>query len=194
MPPKMKITKQDIVQTALDLIRRDGTAAINARNSASALGCSTQPVFSNFASMEELQRAVTEAAHQAYFDFLKAEAESGQYPVYKAFGIGYIRFAYEEKELFKMLFMCDRQGEDPVEAEDFEMSVKLIMEANGLSREQAKLMHLEMWVCVHGIATMLATSFFTPEWSLISQMISDIYRGLRLKHLQEETDHGCHQN
>ena len=50
MPPKVKITKDDIIQTTLDLLRKNGDAAINARSLASALNCSTQPIFSNFAS------------------------------------------------------------------------------------------------------------------------------------------------
>ena len=47
-------------------------------------------------------------------------------------------------------------------------------------------MHLEMWTCVHGIATMLATSFISLEWDLISDMLSDFYHGLRARHLKEE--------
>jgi hypothetical protein len=55
------------------------------------------------------------------------------------------------------------------------------MSATGASREKAHLLHLEMWMSVHGIATMLATSFFEPEWELISDMISDIYQGLKTR-------------
>ena len=194
MPPKVKITREDIVQTALDLVRAGGEATLNARLVAAALHCSTQPVFSNFATMEELQRAVIEAGYQYYLGFLEKEAESGKYPTYKAFGMAYVRFAYEEKELFKLMFMRDRHGAELEPTTDFEMSVNLIMSANGLSRERAHRMHMEMWVCVHGIATMLATSFFTPEWDAISEMTTDIYQGLRARHIQEEKDHGSHTN
>ena len=59
------------------------------------------------------------------------------------------------------------------------------MENTGLSREKAMLMHLEMWSAVHGIATMHATSFLTLDWELISNVISDIYQGIRTRHLEE---------
>ena len=186
MPPKVKVTKQDIVQTALDLIRTEGESALNARSIAAALGCSTQPVFSNFASMEELQQATVAAAYECYLNFLKNEAENGMYPMYKAFGMAYIRFAATEKELFKLLFMCDRKGESHTPTEDFETSVEYIVKTNGISREKAELMHVEMWACVHGIATMMATSFLILEDSLISTMLSDVYQGLREKHTKEE--------
>jgi hypothetical protein len=60
------------------------------------------------------------------------------------------------------------------------------MNANGITREKAMLMHLEMWAFVHGIGTMLATSFLDLDFELISNMISDVYQGIRAKHLGEE--------
>ncbi len=185
MAPKIKVTKKDIVETALTLIRRSGASAINARSIASALGCSTQPVFSNFATMEELQGAALCAAYEIYLDYIKSEVESRKYPEYKSFGMAYIRFAKDEKELFKLLFMRDRTGEEMSSSPDFEKSVQMIMNANGVTREKAELMHLEMWTLVHGIGTMLATSFLPLEWELVSDMLTDVYQGIRARHLSE---------
>ena len=186
MPPKVKITKEDIIETAVEIVRANGEGAINARAIAAALNCSTQPVFSNFATMDKLQEAVIIAAYDRYLGFLKSEVESGIYPQYKSFGMAYIRFAKEEKELFKLLFMRDRTGEDTSPSLDFEESVQMIMKANGVTMEKARLMHLEMWTCVHGIGTMLATSFLTLERDLISDMLTDVYQGIRARHLSEE--------
>ena len=62
MPPKVKVSKEQIVSAALDLIRHQGYDALNARSIAAALGCSTQPIFSNFTTMEELRGTVIQAA------------------------------------------------------------------------------------------------------------------------------------
>ena len=140
--------------------------------------------------MEELQYATAAAAYEIYTDFLAREVQEGKYPQYKAYGMAYIRFAKEERELFKLLFMCDREGMDPVSAPDFDASVEMIMNANGVSRERATLMHLEMWACVHGIGTMFATSFLSLEWELISDMLTDIYQGLRERLLSEVNENG----
>ncbi len=186
MPPKIKITKSDIIETALELIRKNGEEALNARSIAAAMGCSTQPIFSNFETMEELQGEVIRAAYDRYLSFLKSEAEGGKYPQYKAFGMAYIRFAKEEKELFKLLFMRDRKGEGLTPTADFEYSVEMIMRANGITKEKAELMHLEMWTCVHGIGTMLATSFLSLDRELIENMLTDVYQGIRARHLSKE--------
>ena len=186
MPPKVKVSREEIIKTCLEIVRTSGTDGINARNIAGVLGCSTQPIFSNFSSMEELEEATILAAYQIYLDFINEEVNSEKYPKYKAFGMAYIRFARQEKELFKLLFMRDRRGEDLTPSSDFEESVKIIMEANGISYEKAMLLHLEMWSCVHGIGTMLATSFLPLEEETISQMISDVYLGVRSRLLAEE--------
>ena len=179
MAPKVKITKEQILEVALELVCETGDPNVNARVLAKAIGCSTQPIYFNYATKEELEAAVLAAAHERYLGFIQREVASGQYPEYKAFGMAYIRFAKEAPTLFRMLFMRDNQGDAPTLTADYTASVELIMKANGISKEKAELMHLEMWACVHGIAVMLATSYFALDWDLISRMVSDVYQGVR---------------
>lgn len=185
MPPKIKITKEEIIKTTVALVRISGEGSINARAIADALNCSTQPIFSNFACMDDLRTAVIFDAYNLYLSFIENEVNSGKYPEYKAFGMAYIRFAMEEKELFKLLFMRDRTGEDLTPTKDFEQSAEIISKANGVSIETARLIHLETWACVHGIATMIVTSFLPLELDLISNMISDVYLGVRTRYTAE---------
>ena len=188
MPPRLKVTKEDVVKTTLNLVRINGQNSINARTVANALGCSTQPIFSNFSSIEKLQEAVMALAYDCYLDFIRQDVKSGKYPEYKASGMAYIRFAKEERELFKMLFMCDREGKELAPTSDFNTSVELIMNANGVSKEIAELIHLEMWSFVHGVATMSATCFLDLEWELISNMLTDIYQGVRMRYISKEEE------
>ena len=179
MPPRIKVAKEDIVNAALDIVRKNGVQAINARTVAASLICSTQPVFSNFATMEDLHLAVIQKAELLYQDYARQEIESGAFPLYKANGMAYIRFAKEEKELFKLLYMCDRTGEAIPEDNDLLHSMETIVRHNtGLDDPSSKLFHLEMWAYVHGIATMFATGFLDLEWELVSRMLTDSYQGL----------------
>ena len=190
MPPKVKVMRDEIIETTLDMIRKEGEEGINARSIAAVIGCSTQPIFSNFSSMEELLDETKKAAYGIYFSTIEKELNEGKYPPYKSFGMAYIRFANEEKQLFKWLFMCDRSDGELAHSEDFDASVELIKNANGISREKAQLIHLEMWSFVHGIATMLATSFLKLEWELISDMLTDVYLGIRTRHLTGDNANG----
>lgn len=180
MPPKVKITKEDIVNAAVDMVRQNGADAINARNIASHLNCSTQPIFSNFANMDDLRLAVIFQANELYRAYLTREIDEQNYPAYKASGIAYIRFAHEEKELFKLLFMRDRTDEESIEQIQFTDGMDTLLQKNtGLDSDTARLFHFEMWAYVHGIATMLATNFLKLDFELVSRMLSDAYLGMR---------------
>ena len=186
MPPRVKITREDIVNAAVEAVRKNGEQAINARTIAAMLNCSTQPVFSNFATMEELRLATVEKADELCQDYMRREVESGQYLPYKANGMAYIRFAREERELFKLLYMRDRKGEPiPEETEVSNQMETIVQQNTGLDGTEVKLFHLEMWAFVHGIAAMFATGFLDLSWDLVSKMLTDAYQGLRKQYGME---------
>ena len=186
MPPKVKITKEAIVQAAVEVVRTHGTQSLNARTLAARLQCSTQPIFSNFATMEDLRLAVMEHADKLCREYTQREVESGAYPVYKASGMAYIRFAKEENELFRLLYMCDRQGATLPEKSDLADQMESAVHQNtGLSGAEAGLFQMEMWAYVHGIAAMFATGFLDIEWELVSRMLTDVYQGLRKQYGME---------
>lgn len=186
MPPKVKVTKEDIICAAVDIVRKNGVQAINARTVATALNCSTQPVFSNFATMDELHSAVLERADALCRDYIRREVESGKFPTYKASGMAYIRFAKQERELFKLLYMCDRSGASIPENSELNNQMETLVHDNtGLESEDAKLFHFEMWAVVHGIATMFATGFLDIPWEVVSKMLTDTYLGLRKQYVME---------
>ncbi len=186
MPPKVKVTKEEIINAAVDIVRNSGAQAINARTIASALNCSTQPVFSNFATMDQLRLAVVEKADILCQEYMQREVDSGKFPAYKANGMAYIRFAKEEKELFKLLYMRDRSGESIPEGSELTEKMESMVHNNtGLSGGNAKLFHLEMWAYVHGIATMFATGFLDLDWELVSRMLTDSYQGLGKQYKKE---------
>ena len=186
MPPKTKITKEKIIEAAVQTVRESGADTLNARDLAGRLGCSTQPIFSNFTSMQDVRLAVIAEADRLCEDMISREVESGKYPPYKASGVAYIRFAAEEKELFKLLYMRDRTDESiPQETELDNRMTSIVSSNTGLTKEASELFHLEMWTFVHGIAVMIATNYLPLEWDLISNMLTDAYQGLKSRFAKE---------
>ena len=180
MPPKVKITRDDIINATVRLVRENGECAINARAIAQSLSCSTQPIFSNFSTMDELKKAVMDSAEKLYDEYTKREIDNALYPHYKAHGMAYIRFAKEEKELFKFLYMRDRSNEDTRHSKAlFNKMEDEVHSITGLDGDDATLFHLEIWAYVHGIAAMFATSYLDLDWELVSKMITDAYQGLK---------------
>ena len=180
MPPKTKVTKDGIIRAAVALVRQEGPGALNARSLARALGTSTQPIFSNFASMEALKMEVLAYAEELYQRFFQEELASEKYPPYKASGMAYIRFARQERELFRLQFMRDRRGQDTSGrgSATYEPIMEMIRSNTGLDARNAELLHLEMWAAVHGIAAMVATDYMDLSDELVSELLTDIYQGL----------------
>ncbi len=185
MPPKSKLTKQTIIAAATEIVRNSGGDALNARQLAKELNCSTQPIFTQFSSMEEIKQEVIRYGNTIYEGYLRREIEEKIYPEYKASGMAYIRFAREEKELFKLLFMRDRTKETiPHTSDELEHMAEMVENRLQISREDAFQFHLKMWIYVHGLATMMATSYLDWDWEFVSEALTDAYLGL--KHRQEE--------
>lgn len=188
MPPKCRFTREEIIQAALDLTAEKGVGALTARGLAQRLGSSAKPIFGLFANMEEVQQEVLKAADRHYQAYLQEDMSAGRYPPYKASGMAYIRFAREQKELFKLLFMRDRTHEEKAAGDELEALLGLIQKNMGLSRDDAYRFHLEMWIYVHGIATMIATAYLEWDLDFISAALTDAYQGLRLRFLPKETE------
>lgn len=192
MPPKARISKTDIVTASLTLVREKGAGALNARALAKELNCSTQPIFHNYATMEDLWADVLTAANSLYQQHIQTAMKNTSGPPYKASGRAYIDFARQERELFKLLFMRDRTGEDiSSKEEEIGPLLDLIAKNNGFSREKAYLFHLEMWIYVHGIATMIATAYLEWDEAIIEQMLTDAYEGMRIRYQRKDEKNEC---
>ncbi len=180
MTPKFKFTKEEITEKALEIVKENGMQALTARSLAVTLGSSSKPIFSLFKNMEELQNEVIKKSKEVYQSFIERAMNEDKYPPYKASGIAYINFAKRERELFKLLFMRDRTGERIEEnREEIRPLIGLIMKNLGICEDDAYLLHLELWIFVHGVATMAATSYLDLNEAFISSALTDIYLGLK---------------
>lgn len=180
MPPKAKFSREEVIAAAVALVREKGMEALTARGLGERLGSSARPIFTVFDSMEQVQGEVLQFGISRYQALVDEEMARGEYPPYKASGMAYITFAREEKELFKLLFMRSRSGEEQEKDEgDIVPIIEMIRKNTGLKEAQARLFHLEMWAFVHGLAVMAATDYCMLDRDLISRMVTDIYQGIK---------------
>jgi len=183
MPRDYLFTKEEIINAAIALTKEKGFSAVSARSLGERLGTSSRPVFSHFNNMKEVQDAIIQAANSIYQAYRKKEIESGKYVPYKASGMAYIRFAKEEKELFKLLFMRDRSNEDILETpQEMDNLIEIICKQVKIEKDEAKLFYLEMWAFTHGIASMVATNYLDLDETIISRALTDCYEGLKARY------------
>ena len=66
MPPKPKFSKEEIVSTALEIVREKGIEAVTARELGARLGSSARPIFTVFNSMEDVLHEILNSAKCIY--------------------------------------------------------------------------------------------------------------------------------
>ena len=105
MPAVRKVSKEQIIDAAVEVLRDDGFSAINARSVAKKLGCSTQPIYFSFKNMDELKAALTQRAIELHTQRVRdsLRAHEGSDSRYSSYGMGFVKFAAEEKQLFRWL-------------------------------------------------------------------------------------------
>ncbi len=177
MPAKKVINENMILSCALQLLKEKGISFVNARSIAKELKCSTQPIYNSFKGMDDLKNKLLEASWQIYENKIENAIKENKTFTYKAMGLTYIKFAIEEKELFKFLFMRDRSKEINLNNEDFSFkeSIKLIMQNNNFSYNSAYFVHVSLWIYVHGIASQFATNYINWNINIVDKMLTHEY-------------------
>lgn len=167
MPPKAKFTRQEIIDAAVDIARRAPLEAVTAQELASVLGTSTRPVFTYFRTLEEVRAAVVEEAGKIYGRYV--ERGLSMNPPFKGYGMETIRFAREEPNLFRLLFLRRRDSADIRRA---------IRETFSLTDAQADELHWHLWIYVHGLCTLIVTGVNDIPDTEAARLLGEVCRAL----------------
>lgn len=159
MPAAKKVSKDKIIDAAIEVLRDGGFSAINARSVARRLGCSTQPIYLSFQSMEELKAALTERAIEMHTRRVRdsLRAHEGNDSRYSSYGMGFVRFAAEEKQLFRWLYLEGEQLGPYQNDVLLPEVIDVIVEEFGYSEEVARRFHQDMIYFSYGLAILANT-------------------------------------
>ena len=182
MPPKPKFTKEEIIATALELVSERGVEALTARELGAKLGSSARPIFTVFKTMEEVQKAVRDAALKRFESY--AEKAVHYTPVFKQVGMQMILFAMEEPKLYQLVYMSENS-----EASNFEsifdrlgnvaqLCVDVIQRDYDLSQAEAKSLFEHVWIHTFGIGALCATGMCRFSQEEIIQMLGQNFMTL----------------
>ena len=159
MPAAKKVSKDDIINAAIDVLRDDGFSAINARSVAKKLGCSTQPIYFSFKSMEELKSALTERAIELHTQHVRdsLKAHAGNDSRYSSYGMGFVKFAAEEKQLFRWLYLEGKQIGPYQNDVLLPEVIAVIVDEFGYGEDTARRFHQDMTYFSYGLAILANT-------------------------------------
>ena len=174
MGRKIQITKESILEAALQMLIRDGYGAITVKTLAAEIGCSTQPIVWHFENMNGFRKAFFEYC----IDYAKKQftvwngslddmlAETAR---------GYITIACNMPNLFRFVFADNKEDcknsevVQKLQLDNTKRLIHLLCEKKGLTESRAAsfLMNYEFYI--HGIASYTASGFVNyPEEEIIA--------------------------
>lgn len=180
MPPKPKFTRDEIIDAALGIARSSGIESVKARDVGEELGCSSRPIFTFFAGMEELQQAVTDKAWSMFSDYLKIADD--YVPSFKMRGMQMVKFAQNEPKLFQDLFMS---GKNPIDFQElmskcmknFTTDMKYLQKDYQTDEKQIYSLFNNLWIHTYGICVMCATKYCTFTDEEIASILGQCFAG-----------------
>jgi len=176
VPPKAKFSKAEIVTTALAMVKQQGIEALTARSLAKELGSSARPIFTVFASMEEVQAEVRNAAMKVFESYAESAAEYK--PAFKQIGIQMIQFANREPKLFQLLYMQKHNDSKCFEehlkylGDTGELCLTMLEQEYALNRTEAVALFKQVWIFTYGICVLCATGACRFDEKEIQEMLS----------------------
>lgn len=188
MPPRAKIAKEQIVDAAVDIIRESGLDCLNARALAQKLHCSTQPILYAFATMEELKRAAYHRADQLHTDYLLRTPPDAD-PLL-GIGLNYIRFAVEERRLFRFLFQSGYAEEknllEMIDSAELAPVLDAMQDGLGMDRSKTRDVFLTLALFAHGYASLHANNTLEYDEGLAAAHLERAFLGAVAAVSQEE--------
>ena len=172
MPPKVKFTREEIVNAAVNVARVKGAAAVTTRDIAAELKVSTRPIFTYFNTMDQVKAEIRLAAESIYQEYAR-EGLKMDVP-FLGVGTQHIRFAREEPELYKLLFLTppvdEGSGAMAAMRQTLELVRPSLQRIYRIDAATADIYFRNMWLVVHSLATLIVTG----DCPYSDQELSDI--------------------
>lgn len=173
---KTQISKEMILQAALEMIIRDGYSTINIKTLSKEIGCSTQPLVWHFENMAGLRKALAEYALNYANEKMRPCTQNGM-EAFAGIGMAYINLAFDEPNLFKYLYMS---GESGIQAGGFEVLVNAdenaaivgqIADHLKLPKENVSRFFQNTMIYTHGLASFIASGIITSSKEEVAAMV-----------------------
>lgn len=183
MPPMPTISRDNVLNAAVTIVRNKGFDRVNARNLAEILNCSTKPLFRIYKNMEELKTDIFFFINEYFSKYIYEN--NGLEHGYLGLAMTYINFARVEPRLFKTIFMNNHITGDSIKNMLSDRDIgKLLMDmsvAAQISLEDARAVYQKMWLLSHGIASLVSSNSNTFETNEVNQLLSDALNGFVLQ-------------
>lgn len=180
MPAIAKVTKEMIIDAALEIAKEMGAENINARTVSQKLGCSTQPVLYHFKTIEDVRIAAHKKGFECHINYVTNLSGKYERPMLEV-GMRHIQVAVEEKNLFRFLFHSNYYTgvslSDWLAGENFGSLYSILKRQAKVDNRQAYNIFSQIFLVTHGIASLLASNAMVYDEAYCVKALSNAYFG-----------------
>lgn len=180
MPPKAKITKEMVLDTAFHIVQKEGADKVTARSISERLNCSTQPVLYYFSTVEDIKKAVYKKADEYHTNYIM-DAKMDHGDPMLAIGMNYIKFAAAERNLFRFLFQSDKFSGvgilDLLESEELLPLLTVLQNELDMSMEDTKDVFSTLFIFAHGYASLYANNTMIYDELNVRKALETMFYG-----------------
>ncbi|MDD2971650.1 MAG: TetR-like C-terminal domain-containing protein [Lachnospiraceae bacterium] len=190
MPPSIKVSETQIIEAAVKIVREKGESALNARELARELGCSTRPIFRVYGAMSDLKEVVLQEAGKIFQEVMSLSMRKENSIL--SLGLATVHFAKDEPNLFKLFFMSNflkyQSLYEMVDQNNDYGGIDALIKMTGLPAQPSKKMFISLWMIAHGIASMIATNPFAVSDDEITELLVNAYDGFLRVYKEKSTE------
>lgn len=168
MPRKAMFTREHIIKSALDLVRKEGISSLKARELGAFMGSSPRPIFTIFESMDQVQQEVFLAATRYFRDYV---SDAVNYkPAFKQYAILMLHFAKEEPWLFDLIF-AHKDGPSFEDDPTALACIDFMKHDYQLTDQEALVLFRQMWIFGMGLCIYWRKNDFATSEPQLNEML-----------------------
>ena len=173
MARKKEIGRNKILSIAYKMVVKDGIESLTARNIAKAGHFSTQPLYLEFNSMEDLRKEVLRKIADNLKNNILQKSYTGK-PLIDM-DLSYIDFAKEQENLFRAMFVDGKFGSKIIADTLINFGIEKFKEQypdSNYSEDRIRSVVIANWITTSGIASLIVNKIATFSQTQIINVLT----------------------
>jgi AcrR family transcriptional regulator len=188
MGPKIKFTKEQIIDAAFEIARAEGIDNITMRKIAEKMGSSVAPIYVNFRNNNDLIEALIERIISISQKLLSEENTGNPF---HDMGMASLKFAIEYSVIFKDLVLKNNKYMNEYYEKMLPVLIEVMKkdpELEGFTEDELKTILLKLRIFQLGLSLMAANGLLPKDYEMqdlmeiLSGTADDVIRSARWRH------------
>ena len=175
-----KFSKENFLEKGVMFLQDKGIWALNARDLCRFIGCSTQPLFRHYKSMEDFKLDLKGYLRKDYESFIYKYINESDYLF--TISVAYVLYALEFPNLFFAMFLSEFPGKrtirEVLDTKRNQPTIEAMTKTYRISIPEAEALYRDVRFYTHGLASQICSGSIVVTEEEISFLIRNVIQKL----------------